>query len=33
MAFVCSSVTYLLTELSPSLGAINWAATQELPSI
>jgi hypothetical protein len=23
----------LLTELSPSWGAINWAATQELPSI
>jgi hypothetical protein len=23
-------VTYLLTELSPSWGAINWAATQEL---
>jgi hypothetical protein len=26
-------LTYLLTELSPSWGAINWAATQELPSI
>jgi hypothetical protein len=25
--------TYLLTELSPSCGTINWAATQELPSI
>jgi hypothetical protein len=27
------SETYLLTELSPSWGTINWAATQELPSI
>jgi hypothetical protein len=26
-------LTYLVTELSPSLGAINWAGTQELPSI
>jgi hypothetical protein len=23
----------LLTELSPSSGAINWAATHEIPSI
>jgi hypothetical protein len=28
-----SSDTYLLTELSLSWGAINWAATQEFPSI
>jgi hypothetical protein len=27
------SVTYLLTELSPSSEAVNYAATQELPSI
>jgi hypothetical protein len=27
------SLTYLLTELSPSWGAANCAATQELPSI
>jgi hypothetical protein len=25
-------VLYLLTELSPSWGTINWAATKELPS-
>jgi hypothetical protein len=24
---------YLLTELSPSRGALNWVATEELPSI
>jgi hypothetical protein len=29
--FYC--LTYLLTELSPSWGAVNCAATQELPSI
>jgi hypothetical protein len=27
------SSVYLLTELRPSSGAINWAATQEIPSI
>jgi hypothetical protein len=27
-----SSCSYLLTELSPSWGAINWAAAQDLPS-
>jgi hypothetical protein len=26
-------LTYLLKDLRPSWGAINWAATQELPSI
>jgi hypothetical protein len=30
--WILKLITYLLTELSFSWGAINWAATQELPS-
>jgi hypothetical protein len=33
MGIRVSNETYLLTELSLSWGAINWAATQEHPSI
>jgi hypothetical protein len=33
MLNVPQNITYLLTELSPSLEAANCAATQELPSI